>query len=256
MILLSVHNLQYNAAQQCCRTAAFLNQSSWSEDPRFLCSACTGVLRHPFLPRCLFLIILFSQSFLFKLSVIFFSRIDNFCFFGINMFFRFYFTKAWKIFPQDSTDSETQFIWLILLFQVRPILDPFPWEKFSFHLLASFSSLKLSLKFKTVVIVNHRFTERLMMGGTSGGHLIQAPCSSRVTESQLPRTTSRWLLNIFKSGESTMSLGHLSQCLVSLTVKMCFLMFRESILCFSLCPFNCQSLHHRRLSDGFPGLVV
>jgi len=48
---------------------------------------------------------------------------------------------------------------------------------------------------------------------------------------------SRWLLKITKDGDSTTSLGNWCQCLVPLTVKRCFLMFRENFLCFSLCPF-------------------
>lgn len=44
---------------------------------------------------------------------------------------------------------------------------------------------------------------------SSGGHLLQSPCSSRVAQSQLPSTVSRQLFNISKNGESTSSLGNL-----------------------------------------------
>jgi len=53
----------------------------------------------------------------------------------------------------------------------------------------------------------------------------------------LPRTTFTRLLNISKEKNSTVSLGNLCQCLVTLTVKKCFLTFRGILLGFSLCPW-------------------
>ena len=47
---------------------------------------------------------------------------------------------------------------------------------------------------------------------------------------------SGWFLNIFKDGDSTTPLDNLCQCSVSLTAKQCFLIFRWSHLCFSVCP--------------------
>ena len=47
---------------------------------------------------------------------------------------------------------------------------------------------------------------------------------------------SRWLVNIPKDGDSTTSPGNLCQCLVTFTVKKCFLMLRGNFPCFSLCP--------------------
>jgi len=44
------------------------------------------------------------------------------------------------------------------------------------------------------------------------------------------------LLSASKDADATTSLGNLCQCLVTLTVKKCFLMFRGNLLCFSLCP--------------------
>jgi len=75
---------------------------------------------------------------------------------------------------------------------------------------------------------NRRTTERVRLEGTSGGHLVQPLCSSRATQRWLPKTVSRWLLNI--SRDSTTSLGNLCQCLVILTVKKWFLMFRSMLL--------------------------
>jgi len=54
---------------------------------------------------------------------------------------------------------------------------------------------------------------------TSEGRLLQCHLSSRTTYSRLPRTMSRWLLNVSSMGHSTTSLGNLCQCLVALTLK-------------------------------------
>ena len=50
---------------------------------------------------------------------------------------------------------------------------------------------------------------------------------------------SRWVLNISREGESTASLGSLSQCSVTLTVKKFLSMLVWNFLCSSLCLFNC-----------------
>ena len=63
------------------------------------------------------------------------------------------------------------------------------------------------------------------------------PCSSRATQSWLPRTMSRQVLSISKNRDSTTSPGNLSQFWVTLTVKKCFLMFRRNLLHSSL-PFE------------------
>ena len=78
----------------------------------------------------------------------------------------------------------------------------------------------------------NRITEWLRSAGSSGGHLVQPPSSSRATESQLLRTMSTQLLNISKVRGCRTSLGNLCQCLVTLTVKKCLLMFRGNLLCF------------------------
>lgn len=52
---------------------------------------------------------------------------------------------------------------------------------------------------------SHRMVE---VEGTSEGYLVQPPCSSWTTYSRLPKTMTRWLLNISKE-DSTASLGNL-----------------------------------------------
>jgi len=61
-------------------------------------------------------------------------------------------------------------------------------------------------------------------------NLSDLPYSSTATYSQL----SRQLLSISKDGDTTTSLGNLHQCLVTLTIKKYFLVFRGKLLCFSM----------------------
>lgn len=53
-----------------------------------------------------------------------------------------------------------------------------------------------------------------------------------------PRTMSRQFLSVPQDGDSTASLGTLCQCSGILTVKICLLIFRGNLLCFSVCPLT------------------
>lgn len=75
-----------------------------------------------------------------------------------------------------------------------------------------------------------RTTKWLRLEGTFRGHLVQPHCSSQVTYSRLPRT--RYILNIYKNGESITSVNNLCQGLVTLMVKKCF-WSRDNLLCVS-----------------------
>ena len=86
------------------------------------------------------------------------------------------------------------------------------------------------------LFVSHRITEWYGLKGTSGGHPVQPPCPSRVTQSRLHRTLSRRDLNISREADFTTSRGSLGQGSVTLRGKKFFLMFRRNFLCLSLCP--------------------
>lgn len=71
---------------------------------------------------------------------------------------------------------------------------------------------------------------------TALGHLVQPPPSSSTATQKLARTESRWLSNTSKEGESTTPLSNQCQCSVTCAVMKCFMMFRQNLLSFSLCP--------------------
>lgn len=78
--------------------------------------------------------------------------------------------------------------------------------------------------------VNHGITKWSSSEGTSGHHLVQPPCSSKVPRSTLPTTVSRQLLNISRGGDSC---GQPVPVLSHPCSKV-FLIFRWIFLCFSL----------------------
>lgn len=88
-------------------------------------------------------------------------------------------------------------------------------------------------------VIDTGFTEIESKGleGTTGDHQVQ-PLLKLVPCSKLHRKASRWILNIFKEGNSTTSLGSLFQCSVTLKVKKLSFMFVWNFLCYSLCPLS------------------
>lgn len=80
--------------------------------------------------------------------------------------------------------------------------------------------------------LNHRLTKGLSLDRTFGGYMVQLLSSSGATQSHLPRTMTRWLLNISKVRDSTTSLGNLRQFSVSVkSVSWC----SEGAWCISVC---------------------
>lgn len=73
---------------------------------------------------------------------------------------------------------------------------------------------------------SHKITECSRLEEISGGHLAQ-PLSP----------DDKWLLSISRDEDSTPPGGNLCQCSVNHIVKKWFLMFRGTLLCFSVCPF-------------------
>lgn len=67
-----------------------------------------------------------------------------------------------------------------------------------------------------------------------GGHLVQTP--AQAGSSRVSYTMPKWLLNVFKDGDFTISLTSMCQCSVIFTVEKCFLMFRWHLQYFSFCP--------------------
>lgn len=78
-------------------------------------------------------------------------------------------------------------------------------------------------------------TEWQMLEGTSGGHSVQLSCSSKFTQSMVTETVPG---GIWRSPwrETPQPLGNLCQCSIIHIVKKWFLVFRQYLLCSSLCP--------------------
>lgn len=93
--------------------------------------------------------------------------------------------------------------------------------------------------FATAESQNH--PEQMKWEGTSASHLGHLPCSSRGSWSRVPRTVSSRLLNISKGGDCTTSLSNLFQCSITLMVKKDFLIFKQDVLYFNLCPLSLVS---------------
>ena len=76
---------------------------------------------------------------------------------------------------------------------------------------------------------------KVKRGKKNASHLVQSPCRSTVTYSRLHRTSSRWVLDISREGDSTTPPENLFQGSVTLRGKKFFLTFRWNFLRFSLC---------------------
>lgn len=76
----------------------------------------------------------------------------------------------------------------------------------------------------------HRITEWLLWTSCSS-----IPYSAI---NRLPRTVSGWAFNFSKDGESTISLGNLSHCLTTFTIKMFFCCIQMEFSVFILCPLS------------------
>ena len=74
------------------------------------------------------------------------------------------------------------------------------------------------------------------VGRDPGGHLVQTRCSSRATDSWLPRTMSRQLLSITNKEDSTNSLRNLRKCSVTLIIKKRFADVQEEPPVFQFAP--------------------
>jgi len=92
----------------------------------------------------------------------------------------------------------------------------------------------MSIKRQSLLTLSHRVIEWLRLEGLFRGPVVQTSCSSKATYSQLPRTISRCLLNIFKEGASTTSLCNLCLCSVTLTIKKVLLLMIWNLLVLGL----------------------
>lgn len=72
---------------------------------------------------------------------------------------------------------------------------------------------------------NHRMS---WTGGTLKDHLVQSPCWNRNVQIRSPRKTSMQVLNVSREGDPTTSLDMLTQCSVTLNVKVFLYLCRTS----------------------------
>lgn len=83
----------------------------------------------------------------------------------------------------------------------------------------------------------HKIIECLRLEKISGDHLAQFSCCNMATQTQLPRSMSRCLLNatLCRGRDTAASFGKLCLYSVICTVRY-FLTFRGNLLHFSICP--------------------
>lgn len=93
-------------------------------------------------------------------------------------------------------------------------------------------------------VVLHGITEWLRLEEISGDHLVQSHRTSKIKYSRLLRVTFSQVLGISKGGDSTTSLGNLSQCLIIVTaLNKCL----NGISVFQFVPIaSYSSIEHQR----------
>lgn len=137
-----------------------------------------------------------------------------------------------KIVRRSSTVTYIHKTRTVALFWAKPI-----------HLNLNSTWMKLSsLELPCQTQPNSVFTELLRWEGESWDHLVQLLLKLGQLE-QVAEDCVQSALNMSKTGDSTTSLGHLCQCLVTTRVKKCFLMELDGFLCVSVCahcPLSCH----------------
>lgn len=93
-----------------------------------------------------------------------------------------------------------------------------------------------SIHFKTSCSILTQTQKMFEVAGNSGNHLIQSPCSRQVTWSWLPRTVPICFLMCLRMETLQLLWATCAHCSVTHTAKKThFLMFRGTLLCFSVC---------------------
>lgn len=109
--------------------------------------------------------------------------------------------------------AHIQFSLLNLQSAVKP--EAVFWQFFA---SLTFGSCCWSLGFSSVKGVKILWLTEWLKG-ISADHLVQLPCLSWATWSRLPRIVLRWLLDIYKDGDSSKSSGNQCQCSVNITAN-------------------------------------